>query len=169
MQRQSKEPLKGAHWPFGLMCAISCMDTAACAIAMREAINNSAFSGCAIISCQYGTLVETLAGGLGLLISAVLIVRFLPTFLLFPVAGVIADRYVYLLYLSCLLSCASCLAKLQAKCFLKLQGKASFAAVNSSICTNCRFDRPKVMLCSAAVNIFVVLGLALIKRPSDIW
>ena len=43
------------------------------------------------------TLVETLAGGRGLLISAVLIVRFLPTFLLFPVAGVIADRYVYLL------------------------------------------------------------------------
>lgn len=40
------------------------------------------------------TLVETLAGGRGLLISAVLIVRFLPTFLLFPVAGVIADRYV---------------------------------------------------------------------------
>lgn len=38
------------------------------------------------------TLVETLAGGRGLLISAVLIVRFLPTFLLFPVAGVVADR-----------------------------------------------------------------------------
>ena len=115
------------------------------------------------------TLVETLAGGRGLLISAVLIVRFLPTFLLFPVAGVIADRFVCLLYAPCLLSSSSCLAKLHAKCCLELQGRASLTTVNSSRCMKCRFDRPKVMLCSAAVNIFVVLGLALIKRPSDIW
>lgn len=38
------------------------------------------------------SLVEQLAGGRGLLISALLIVRFLPTFLLFPIAGVVADR-----------------------------------------------------------------------------
>ncbi|DBA81161.1 TPA: hypothetical protein ACH3X2_007124 [Trebouxia sp. C0005] len=69
------------------------------------------------------SLVEQLAGGRGLLISALLIVRFLPTFLLFPIAGVVADR----------------------------------------------IDRPKVLLVSCVVNVFIVLGLALIRRPDDIW
>ncbi|DBB14556.1 TPA: hypothetical protein ACH3X3_004830 [Trebouxia sp. C0006] len=69
------------------------------------------------------SLVEQLAGGRGLLISALLIVRFLPTFLLFPIAGVVADR----------------------------------------------IDRPKVLLVSCVVNVFIVLGLALIRRPEDIW
>ena len=39
------------------------------------------------------SLVEELAEGKGLWISAVLIVRFLPSFLMFPIAGVVADRY----------------------------------------------------------------------------
>lgn len=38
------------------------------------------------------SLVEQLAGGKGLLISALIIVRFLPSFLIFPLAGVVADR-----------------------------------------------------------------------------
>ncbi len=38
------------------------------------------------------SLVEHLAGGQGLLISALIIVRFLPSFLMFPLAGVVADR-----------------------------------------------------------------------------
>ena len=38
------------------------------------------------------SLVEQLAGGQGLLISALIIVRFLPSFLMFPLAGVVADR-----------------------------------------------------------------------------
>ncbi|KAL3137427.1 hypothetical protein ABBQ32_006948 [Trebouxia sp. C0010 RCD-2024] len=69
------------------------------------------------------SLVEQLAGGQGLLISALIIVRFLPSFLMFPLAGVVADRV----------------------------------------------DRPKVMLFSTVVNIFIVLGLTIIKRPQDIW
>lgn len=40
------------------------------------------------------SLVEQLAGGKGLLISALIIVRFLPSFLMFPLAGVVADRFV---------------------------------------------------------------------------
>ena len=40
------------------------------------------------------SLVEQLAGGKGLLISALIIVRFLPSFLMFPLAGVVADRQV---------------------------------------------------------------------------
>ncbi len=38
------------------------------------------------------TVVERLAGERGLLVSLVLIVRMLPSLLLFPVAGVVADR-----------------------------------------------------------------------------
>lgn len=36
-------------------------------------------------------------------------------------------------------------------------------------CVLLRVDRPKVMLISTVVNIFIVLGLTLIKRPQDIW
>ena len=37
-------------------------------------------------------VVESLAEGQGLLLSVVVIMRFLPAFILFPVAGVCADR-----------------------------------------------------------------------------
>ena len=39
-------------------------------------------------------LVERLAAGRGILLSVVLIMRFIPSFILFPIAGVFADRFV---------------------------------------------------------------------------
>lgn len=37
-------------------------------------------------------VVEQLAGGKGIYLSIVLVIHFLPSFVLFPIAGVLADR-----------------------------------------------------------------------------
>lgn len=37
-------------------------------------------------------VVERLAGGRGIFLSIVLVIHFLPSFIWFPVAGVVADR-----------------------------------------------------------------------------
>ncbi|KAK9830078.1 hypothetical protein WJX72_009631 [[Myrmecia] bisecta] len=51
------------------------------------------------------TLVERLAGGSGLLLSLIIVIRFIPMLIFFPAAGVVADRYsrVDVLMHSCLL------------------------------------------------------------------
>lgn len=89
------------------------------------------------------------------MISALIIVRFLPSFLMFPLAGVVADRFVPGTLPLCTLSVAASVT----------HSIISF----QNIFLESRVDRPKVMLVSTVVNIFIVLGLTLIKHPQDIW
>ena len=106
------------------------------------------------------SLVEQLAGGKGLLISALIIVRFLPSFLLFPLAGVVADR-----------SVPAVLFYMPSLWMVEVLQILEICAHSHAYtpCLTSRVDRPKVMLVSTLVNILIVLGLTLIKHPSDIW
>lgn len=38
-----------------------------------------------------------------------------------------------------------------------------------SYCVVFRVDRPKIMLISTVMNMFIVLGLTVIRHPQDIW
>lgn len=81
---------------------------------------------------------------------------------MFPLAGVVADRSVP----AALFHCPLCGTGQKNTDFANV---CAHSHVYTPSCLVCRVDRPKVMLVSTLVNIFIVLGLALIKHPNDIW
>lgn len=81
---------------------------------------------------------------------------------MFPLAGVVADR-----------SDPAALFEVPSLCYGQpiavLANICAHPHVYKPSCLTSRVDRPKVMLISTLVNIFIVLGLTLIKHPTDIW
>jgi len=101
------------------------------------------------------TVIERLAGDHGLLVSLVLITRMLPSLLLFPAAGVAADRCpqfpLQALHLQHLLACMTWLGACLTESFHR------------------RYSREMVLVASNVTAACAVTCFTLVQRAQDIW